>query len=80
LEFSLSSTAPGFAYLREKVTEKKKTDIAQPGLKSYHLEHKGNDWGKELITLSEEGFKTKIRWGFTSANETVPTLDEEVTV
>lgn len=33
-----------------------------------------------MITLSEEGYVTKIRWGSASANETIPDLTETVTV
>ena len=80
LQYNLSSSAPDFVHFRDKFKLTHSTPYPQKGLTSYHLEHRGNEWGKELITLSEEDTMTKIRWGFTSANDTVPSLTEEVTV
>lgn len=80
LDFELSSTTPDFVYLRAKTELYKSFDTQQPGLKSHHLEHNGNNWGRHLITLSEDNFVSKIRWGASIANETIPNLTETVTV
>ena len=66
--------------LRNKTTLVKAHDVEQIGLKSYHLDHMGNRWGRNLMTLSENNWVTKIRWGSATANETIPDLTEEVTV
>lgn len=52
LEFNLSSSAPDFAYLTEKTDLVRNFNKQQPGIKSHHLDHNGNTWGKTLITLS----------------------------
>lgn len=52
LDFNLSSTAPDFVQLTEKTVLVKTQDIQQPGLKSYHFDHMGNTWGRNLITIS----------------------------
>ena len=80
LDFELSSSAPDFVRLKEKTVQVKTHDIEQVGLKSYHLDHRGNSWGRNLMTLSENNWVTKIRWGSATANETIPDLTEEVTV
>lgn len=80
LEFNLTSAAPDFAYLTQKSDLVRSVNKSQPGLKEYHLDQYGNEWGKTLMTLSEEGYTTKIRWGAASANETIPDLTETVTV
>jgi hypothetical protein len=53
LEFNLSSSAPDFVRLKQKTEVVRNFNKTQPGLKSYHLDHNGNEWGKNLITLSE---------------------------
>lgn len=58
----------------------KKFNTSSPGLKSYHLDHNGNAWGRTLITLSQEGDISTIRWGAASANDTIPILTESVVV
>lgn len=52
LDFNLTDDAPDFVLLRDKTTKIKNFQKSQTGLKSYHLDHKGNEWGKTLMTLS----------------------------
>lgn len=52
----------------------------QLGLKSYHLEHIGNSWGKSIITLSEHNFETIIYYGEARTNESFPSLDQHVII
>lgn len=58
----------------------KSQNVTQPGLKSYHMDHSGNQWGSKLVTVSQVGNSTIIRWGISSAIDSVPTLDEKATV
>lgn len=53
LEFNLSESAPDFVRLSQKLRLNKNQSILQTGLKNYHLEHRENSWGNNLITLSE---------------------------
>ncbi len=52
LDFNLSSDAPAFVYLTDKTDVVRNFRTLQPGLKSHHLDHYNNSWGKTLITLS----------------------------
>lgn len=72
--------APKFVYLRDKMVKTKDYPKMQGGLKNYHLGHNGNEWGDTLITLSEEGNVSKIRWGVATVNNTIPDLSNEVIV
>lgn len=80
MQFSLQASAPNFAHLNQKSDLVKKFNTSQPGLKSYHFDHNGNAWGKTLITLSQVGDVSTIRWGFASANDTVPELSKSLVV
>lgn len=44
--------APNFVFLREKFRLFKSQNISQAGLKSYHMDHEGNQWGRKLVTVS----------------------------
>jgi hypothetical protein len=71
---------PDFVYLRDKLTLTKNMAKAQPGLRNYHLAHRGNQWGAELVTISTEGNSTKIRWGSAAQNQTIPELSNEAII
>lgn len=44
------------------------------------MDHEDNQWGKKLVTVSDAGNSTIVRWGITAAIDSVPTLDEHATV
>jgi hypothetical protein len=58
--------APDFVYMREKFKLFKATAKDQTGLKSYHLDHEENHWGKKLVTISEKGNQSIVRWGIST--------------
>lgn len=79
LNFTLVG-APDFVLLRDKFKLYKSQNITQKGFKNYHLDHEKNTWGKKLVTVSEVGNSTIIRWGITDSLVAVPTLTENVTL
>lgn len=69
LEYNVSASAPNFVSINKKIKVNRNESHPMPGLKNYHLQHQGNSWGSELITLAEEGDTSKIRWTSLSAAE-----------
>jgi hypothetical protein len=61
--------------MRQKIVKLKDFPMNQPGLRNYHLAHEGNNWGKTLVTLSVFGNDTVLRWGQTTATDTIPQLN-----
>jgi hypothetical protein len=79
LNYSLIG-APNFVFMRDKFKLFKTQNTSQPGLKNYHLDHEGNQWGKKLVTVSEVGNSTIVRWGMTDSVSAIPTLTDSATV
>jgi len=50
------------------------------GLKSYHMEKKGNSWGQRFIAMTEQNDKTVVHFGILSINESVPVINNFITV
>lgn len=74
-------TKPSFVNIREKISKLKDFPRQQPGLRNYHLDHNGNNWGNTLVTLSTDGNNSVLRWGASPANSSViPDLENNVTV
>ena len=50
------------------------------GLKNYHIQRKGNAWGKSFIALAERGERTYVHFGILNNNESAPIINLYISV
>ena len=67
--------------LGEKMKGKKEVpDVPMVGLKNYHIQRKGNAWGKSFIALAERGERTYVHFGILNNNESAPIINLYISV
>jgi hypothetical protein len=80
LDFKLSSEAPHFVSLGEKLETIATSNETLKGIKNYHLEQHNNTWGQAFIILTEVNFTSTVKWGKMAAPDALPVIDGEVVV
>jgi hypothetical protein len=71
-----------FIQLGEKLTLQGKEipDVPLIGLKSYHIDKRGNTWGSTFIALTERSERTFVHYGVINSNTSAPIVNNYISV